>query len=153
VGISGAAVYKHFTSKSDLLGATIARAAEPLQLGLTRALSAARTADEALVLALDEYVEFATVHHHLLGILVSEVTDLPDPLRHNVRRQQADYVAEWVRLLRESRPEVDDARARYLVQAVLTVVNDATRVAEVRAQPGLGDSLRRAGRRLIAVEL
>lgn len=153
VGVSGAAVYKHFASKSELLGATIARAAEPLQLGLTRALAAAQTSRDALALALDEYIDFATVHHHLVGILVSEVTNLPDTMRHSVRRQQADYVAEWVSLLRASRPEVDQARARYIVQAVLTTVNDATRVDQIRDYPDLAQRLREVGLRILAVDL
>lgn len=153
VGISGAAVYKHFASKSELLAATIARAAEPLQLGLTRALSVAQTAEQALTGALDEYIAFATVHHHLLGILVSEVTNLPDAMRHNVRRQQAGYVAEWVRLLCESRPELDAIRARYVVQSVLTTVNDATRVDRIRSHPDLAPRLRQVGLRLLRVEL
>lgn len=153
LNVSGAAVYKYFASKSELLNATVARASEPLQLGLARALSSATTTDEALLLALDAYIDFATVHHHLVGILISEVTNLPADLRHIVRRQQADYVAEWVRLVRGSRPELDEARARYLVHAVLTIVNDATRLDELRAYPDLGAHLRRVGRRLLAVEL
>lgn len=153
VGITSAGVYTYFGSKSDLLSAVVARASEPLQLGLLRALGAATSIDEALELVLDAYIEFATVHHHLVGILVSEVTNLPAPLRRNVRRQQADYVAEWVRLLRESRPEIDAARARYLVQAVLTVVNDAARTDHLLARLDIDDNLRAACRRLIAVEL
>lgn len=153
VGITSAGVYTYFDSKSELLNAVVARASEPLQLGLSHAMSAATSTDEALELVLDAYIEFATVHHHLVGILVSEVTNLPAPMRRSVRRQQADYVAEWVRLLRESRPEIDGPQARYLVQAVLTVVNDATRTDHLLARPDLGENLRAAGRRLIAVEL
>ncbi|GAA3523972.1 TetR/AcrR family transcriptional regulator [Nocardioides daeguensis] len=153
VGVSGAAVYKHFGSKSELLAATISRAAEPLQLGMATALSEAQTAHEALTRALDEYIAFATVHHHLVGILVSEATNLPDTMRHTVRRQQATYVAEWVRLLRESRPELDAAQARYIVHAVLTTINDATRTDRIRAYPDLAQRLRQIGVRLLGVEL
>lgn len=153
VGITSAGVYTYFESKPDLLNAVVARASEPLQLGLSRALAAATSTDEALELVLDAYIEFATVHRHLVGILVSEVTNLPAPMRRSVRRQQADYVAEWVRLLRESRPEIDAAQARYLVQAVLTVVNDATRTDHLLARPDLDENLRTAGRLLIAVDL
>lgn len=153
VGMTGAGVYKHFESKPELLNATIARAAQPLQLGLSQALSRAGGAPEALQLALDAYVEFAIVHHHLVGILVSEVTNLPEQQRRSVRRAQADYVAEWVRLLRESRPELEQAQARYLVHAVLTVVNDATRTEQLMARADLDAVLRLACRSLLFVEL
>lgn len=152
-GITSTAVYKYFDSKPDLLSATIARASEPLQLGLNRALAAASTPAEGLHNALDAYVDFAMVHHDLVGILVSEVTSLPEPQRHGVRRAQHDYVAEWVRLLTDSRPELDAAQARYLVQAVLTVINDASRTRRLVARPALAEDLRLIGRRMLAVEL
>ena len=153
VGITGTAVYKYFGSKGELLSATIARASEPLQLGLSRALAAASTPSEGLHNALDAYVDFALVHHDLVGILVSEVTNLPDAHRHGVRRAQHDYVAEWVRLLIGSRPELSLDQARYVVQAVLTMVNDATRTAAMLERPSLAADLRLSGRRVLAVEL
>jgi AcrR family transcriptional regulator len=153
VGITNAGVYKYFASKADLLSAVIARASEPLQLGLVQALASARSHEEGLSEALDAYVDFALVHHHLLGILVSEVMNLPEPQRGTVRRAQLDYVSEWTRLLRDARPQVDERRARFMVQAVLTMVNDATRTGQLRQRPALGQDLRLLGRRLLSVEL
>jgi AcrR family transcriptional regulator len=153
VGMTSAGVYKYFTSKADLLSAVIARASEPLQLGHTRALAAASTQAEGLVNALDAYIEFASVHHDLVGILVSEVTNLPDAHRHDVRRAQHDYVAEWVRLLRGARPELNERRALFLVHATLTMVNDVTRTAHLLERPSIRSDLELLGRRLLAVEL
>ncbi len=153
VGMTSAGVYKYFDSKSELLAATIARASEPLQLGLTGALASASTSSEGLMNALDAYIEFAMVHHDLVGILVSEVTNLPDDQRHSVRRSQHDYVAEWIRLLREARPEMTDAEARFIVHATLTLINDATRTAELMQRAELGDDLRLVARRVLAVEV
>jgi AcrR family transcriptional regulator len=153
VGITSTAVYKYFDSKAELLNAVIARASEPLSLGLSQALAAASTPAEGLSNALDAYVDFALVHHDLVGILVSEVTNLPQPQRHGVRRAQHDYVAEWVRLLTESRADLSLAQARYVVQAVLTLVNDATRTAAMLERPTLAGDLRLIGHRVITVEL
>lgn len=153
VGISNAGVYKYFASKTEVLSAVIARASEPLQLGLTQALASARTSDEGLSNALDAYVDFALVHHHLVGILVSEVMNLPEPQRSNVRRAQRDYVAEWTRLLMDAKPVADERSARFVVQAVLTMVNDATRTAAMRRRSTLGQDLRQLGRRVLAAEL
>lgn len=153
VKISSTAVYKYFPSKSDLLSAVVARAAEPLQLGLSRALSGASTSEEGLHAALDAYVDFGLDHHDLVGILVSEVTNLPDSLRHDVRRSQHDYVEEWVRLLTDARPELDASRAKYVVHAVLTVVNDVIRTEHLRNRPTVSRELRLVGRRLLSVEV
>lgn len=151
VGITSAGVYKHFPKKADLLSAVIARASEPLQLGLTRALAEAGDAREGLTNVLDAYVEFARVHHDLVGILVAEVSNLPDEHRRDVRRSQHDYVAEWIRLLRTTRPELDPRQARFVVHAVLTVVNDVTRTAHLLDRPGLGDELKSVGRLILDV--
>ncbi|KQY57215.1 MULTISPECIES: TetR/AcrR family transcriptional regulator [unclassified Nocardioides] len=153
VGITSTAVYKYYPSKADLLSATIARASVPLQLGLNNALAAASTPEEALHKALAAYVDFAMVHHDLLGILVSEVGNLPSDHRHDVRRSQHDYVAEWVRLLTETRPELSTPQARYLIQAMLTVVIDTCRTQHLRERPSLPEDLRLVTTRILAVEL
>lgn len=153
VGITSTGVYKYFDSKVGLLSATIARAATALQLGLGQALATASTPAQALDNALAAYVDFAMVHYDLVGILVSEVMNLPEPERHTVRRAQHDYVAEWVRLLRDSRPELGERDALFLVHATLTVVNDATRTRHLLRRPALADELRLIGRRILATEV
>ncbi|RJS46745.1 TetR/AcrR family transcriptional regulator [Nocardioides cavernaquae] len=153
VGISGAAIYKYFPRKADLLSAVIARASEPLQLGATRALARARDSREGLENLLDAYVEFALVHHDLVGILVAEVTNLPDEHRRDVRRAQHDYVAEWIRLIRETRPALDESQARFVVHAALTVINDVARTDHLRARPAVDDDLRSICRRILDVQL
>ena len=153
VGMTSAGVYKYFDSKGELLSAVITRASEPLQLGLTGALNAARTPAEGLNNALDAYIDFAMVHHDLVGILISEVTNLPESQRHNVRRAQRDYAEEWIRLLSDSRPELQERQARFLVHAVLAIVNDVTRTSQMLQRPALGEELRMIGRRALSVDL
>ncbi|MFJ8816588.1 TetR/AcrR family transcriptional regulator [Amycolatopsis thermoflava] len=153
VGITSAAVYKYFPTKVDLLAATVARASEPLQLGLNQALASAATVQEGLDNALDGYIDFAVVHHDLLGLLVSEVMNLPDAQRHAVRRAQHDYVAELVELLRSVRPELGEQEAKFVLHAVLTVVNDVTRTRHLVQRPLVRQELRMIVRRLYAVGL
>lgn len=153
VGMTGTGVYKYFDSKAQLLSATIARASEPLQLGLTMALASATSPADGLERALDAYIDFALVHHDLVGILVSEVTNLPDEQRHDVRRAQHDYVGEWIQLLGQARPELSEVRARFVVHAVLSIVNDVTRTKSLMQRHGIGEDLRVISRRVLAVEL
>jgi AcrR family transcriptional regulator len=151
VGVTSTAVYRHFDSKSELLSATINRAAEPLHLGLTRALTGARSAEDGMLRALGSYVEFAIEHHQLLGLLVSEVPNLPEPHRTTTVRAQQEYVAEWKRLLREARPELDARTATFLVHGTLTVVNDVARTRPLRARADVADNLTVLGHRLLAL--
>jgi len=153
VGISGAAIYKYFPKKADLLSAVIARASEPLQLGANRALARAHDSRQGLLNLLDAYVEFALVHHDLVGILVAEVSNLPHEHRRNVRRAQHDYVAEWIRLICETRPELNEQQARFLVHGALTAVNDVTRTEHLLSRPALEQELRTICRRILDVPL
>jgi AcrR family transcriptional regulator len=153
VGMTSTGVYKYFDSKAQLLAATIARASEPLHLGLTMALASATSAADGLERALDAYIDFALVHHDLVGILVSEVTNLPDDQRDEARRAQHDYVGEWIQLLAQARPELSEVEARFVVHAVLSVVNDVTRTRSLMQRPGIGDDLRSITRRVLAVDV
>ena len=67
--------------------------------------------------------------------------NLPDQQRHDIRRLQHDYVAEWVRLLMTERPEVGEADARFIVHGVFTTINDASRTRRLRERPQLEGEL------------
>ena len=74
-------------------------------------------------------------------ILFREVHLLPDELGHLARIRQREYVAEWVRLLRLARPELDGSTASILVQAVLLGLADVVRTSTVSSRPGYADEL------------
>lgn len=141
VGIASASVYNHFAVKSDLLVAALTRAAGTLQLGMSHALAQADTATDAIHSALHSYIQLALTHHDLIGALVTELMNLPGEQRHEIRRLQHDYVAEWVRLLRAVRPDLDDTDARFVVHGALTTVNDISRTKPLRQQPTIARAL------------
>ncbi|EIV92524.1 TetR/AcrR family transcriptional regulator [Frankia sp. QA3] len=142
VGVTGAGVYRHFVTKADLLTAIVARATESLQLGMSRALSAAATPADGLANAVAAYIDFAMAHTDLVNVLVAEVMNVPQPYRHRIRRAEHDYVAEWVCLLAATHPELDRTAVLFRVHAVLTVVNDVARTSHLRGRPGLVDKVR-----------
>lgn len=139
--IAGPTVYTHFAGKSDLLATAITRAAEGLQLGMSHALRVAQDADEAVRLVLGHYVEFALTHRALLGVLISEVVQLPDELRSRIRLLQHDYLLEWERLLAAAYPDLPGEETRVLLHGVLTVVNDLSRIPHLRLRHDLTTDL------------
>lgn len=143
IDLTSASVYRHFATKADLLNAVVVRGSESLYAGLSSALSRARTPRGALDNVVAAYVDFAMVHHDLLGVLVAEVSQLPDAYKHTLRRAQHDYVAEWIRLLEQARPDFDVDEVRFRVYAVLTVVNDVARTARLRRSSLVCDDLGR----------
>ena len=141
VGLTSTSVYRHFATKADLLTAVVVRGSESLHAGLSSALAAAHSPREALDNVVAAYVDFAMVHHDLLGVLVAEVIKLPDPYKRELRRAQHDYVAEWIQLLGQARPDLDLREVRVRVYAVLTVVNDVARTAHLRRSARVSDDL------------
>jgi len=141
VGVTSTSIYRYFTTKVDLLTAIIARGTEPLQLGLSQALSRASTPLEGLSNAVTAYIEFAMSHHDLVGVLVAEVMNLPEPHRSRIRRAQHDYVVEWIRLMEAIHPELGRGEAAFRVHAALTVVNDVARTTHLRSRPRITDEL------------
>lgn len=152
IALTGGAIYRYFPGKADLLAVIVARAIAALQVGLAQALAYATDPADALGRALDAYIGFAIRSPHLVDILLWEVRNLPDAERREARRGQREYIAEWEFLVREWRTDLHADEARVLVQAVLTVVNDAARTATLRSQPTLTANLGEIGRAMLAAE-
>lgn len=135
-GIAGPSVYRHFTTKADLLLRTLHRGNEALWLGLHHALGRARDAPDAVARLAADYTAFVADNPEIVSVLVSQVIHLPAPSRDELRRSQRDYVAEWVALLTAARPGLPAPEARVLVHAALALINGLTRVPHLAVQPG-----------------
>lgn len=144
VGITGPSVYSHFASKQDLLASVITRGEAWLEVELERTLAGTHDAVDALGVLLRSYAEFVSDDSGFIDILVGEVDHLPASERHRARQIQREYVTEWVALLCEARPELDEPAAGVLVHAALTVANDMARTGsrrDIDAVVGVGGSL------------
>lgn len=135
--IAGPSVYNHFDSKIDLLLAALNRGSGALWLNLHHVLADAATEAEALRGVVHGYTGFAVADRDIVSILVTETINLPADRREYTRRTQQEYVAEWVTLLRRTRPELDGTLARSLVHGALSVANSLPRTHHLRARPGL----------------
>jgi AcrR family transcriptional regulator len=132
VGITGASVYNHFPSKSDLLVAALRRGTAVLFADLTHTYRTATDATDALHRLVHSYLRFTHEHHDLIDLMITEVEHLPDNERHDARQAQHDYVSEWVHLLHTAHSRMDTTTARIRVHAALSVANDAARTTHLR---------------------
>ncbi|MBL7499388.1 TetR/AcrR family transcriptional regulator [Frankia sp. CNm7] len=144
VGVSSAAVYRHFATKADLLVTIVVRASSAMLLAMSSSLDSASTPEAGLAHAAGTYIDFAMSHPDLVGVLVTEMHSLPEEYRRRVHATTRTYVAEWLRLLRAARPGLDRPDALYRVHAVLTMVNDVARTPRLRAVPELAAVLHTA---------
>ncbi|CUU59791.1 DNA-binding transcriptional regulator, AcrR family [Parafrankia irregularis] len=150
VGVSSAAVYRHFATKADLLVTIVVRTASAMSLTMSTSLHSASTPEAGLANAAGTYIDFAMSHPDLVSVLVAETNCLPEEQRQQVHTTTQTYIAEWLRLLRAVRPELDRADALYRVHAVLTMVNDVARTPHLREVPELEAVLHAACLRMLA---
>ncbi|MET9211694.1 MULTISPECIES: TetR/AcrR family transcriptional regulator [unclassified Nocardia] len=148
VGVSGPALYHHFSSKADLLNEIIVRNEQWIGLYTARALAEGRDAREAVHLLMESFVGFALEQPDLLGTTVSEVGHLPDPQATRYRRIHRDGVLSWARLLQSARAELTPPEARILIQAIGTVVIDAVRNPRALGRQNLEGALIAIGDRI-----
>ncbi|SEL79829.1 TetR/AcrR family transcriptional regulator [Streptacidiphilus jiangxiensis] len=149
VGTSGPNVYKHFPSKTDLLVAGVVRGGERRAAGTAQALARGGDPRQTLDLLLHAHIDFALENGHLLGLLLSELDQLPEEQRKRSLQVQREYVELWVKVLDQAAPGLDATEAKIVVLAVLSVVDSAARTGRLRSRPDLDDRLFEIGTALL----
>lgn len=137
-GVTGPALYHHFTGKEAMLAAALKPVSEGLLYG-GQAVAADSTGDpqRALNELVDFHVEFALANPAVIALHLHELDRLPDEPRREVRRLQRQYVEVWVGVLADLRPSLSPAEARVLAHAAFGLMNST---------PFLGGEVDRARR-------
>ncbi len=127
-GLSAAsAVYRFYRGKSDLLAAAFRRAAERVSGAVGPAVATAAGPEAALTALIDQYVAGSFAERALTYVYFTEFQHVPAEERTVLRNIQRLSVEEWARLLREVRPELSPAEARFLIHAAFALVVDLGR--------------------------
>ncbi|WP_182378368.1 TetR/AcrR family transcriptional regulator [Nocardioides sp. WS12] len=142
-GISGPALYKHFTSKQAMLAEMLTSISERLlDVGRERVDAGAGDAAAALRGLVDWHVEFATSHRPLIVVQDRDWESLPEDARAQVRRLQRSYINLWADELQALRPALSRPAAHAAIQAAFGLLNSTPRAghdipdAELRALLG-----------------
>lgn len=123
-GINASSVYRHFSSKGDLLAAVYYRAADRLTATSSSAIESATNPADALRSLVRAYVRYAFVYRDLVAVYLSEYLNLPADDRHALRRAQRDHVGQWVRLAAEVRGGRRSVQTQLVVHAALNIIHD-----------------------------
>jgi AcrR family transcriptional regulator len=121
-GIVGSGVYRHFTSKEAMLVELTDRLLDDLadRATLIRAICSGPSA--TLDGLIDLHLEFALDGEGLIAVYLGEERNLPEVDRRRARRKQRAYLQEWVDVLRELRPELDEREGHLVVQGVVALL-------------------------------
>lgn len=122
-GISGPALYKHFTSKDALLAEMLVDISEELlAVGRQRSQAADGPAD-ALRSLIDWHVDFALRRRALIVVQDRDWAALPEQARERVRALQRAYVDVWAERLSELDPGLSVDAARAMAHAAFGLIN------------------------------
>jgi AcrR family transcriptional regulator len=121
-GITGSAIYRHFTGKPAVLVAMFDRVIDDLSAEATQIVIAGGDPGTALRELVGTQVRFVISERTLAQVYHNEITNLPGDDRHRLRRKQRLYVEEWVHVLAIQRPDVSDGELRALVHAAIGAI-------------------------------
>ncbi len=123
VGITGPAVYRHFSSKRALLGAILLRASDDLLTGGRTVIAARADPARQLRELIDFHVEFALADADVIRVHDRDLVHLSDEDRHRVRRLQREYVDLWADVLERLHPDRDAEDLRIRAHAGFGLIN------------------------------
>jgi AcrR family transcriptional regulator len=124
-GITGSGIYRHFDSKAAILVVLFERVIDQLLSDERAIVDREPDLAQAVARLIDGQVEFVVGNRAIAQVYHNEINNLPDEDRRRLRRKQRLYLEEWVHLLREMRPGLDDAYARTLVHAAIGAVQSS----------------------------
>ncbi|GAA4678242.1 TetR/AcrR family transcriptional regulator [Gordonia humi] len=124
VGLPASGVYRHFSSKSAILTASLWRTADRTTDAVASALARAQTPEQALFSLASSYSTLCVDDPDIMSVYLSGTGSLPDDELRALRRQQRTTVDEWATWVVRARPDLTAPAARFLVHASLNLAGD-----------------------------
>ena len=131
VGVSGPAIYWHFSGKQALLATMLTDVSQRLLAGGRACVADAGNAAAALDSLVTMQVEFALDEPDLIVVHSRELRHLDDQQAHAIRSLQRQYVDVWVDVMEHLHPAVARARLSAAVQAAIGLVNSTPYVGKL----------------------
>ncbi len=140
VDVSGPAIYRHFSSKEEILLDAMQLAADEVH-SVNRAARAANDVPRKLLEAyIRAYVDVALDRSALIAVWTSEARHLSSERRSPMSRRLRSWSEEWTTALREDRPDLSESEAALLVAgAIGSITTVATTVDRSRHDASLAD--------------
>jgi AcrR family transcriptional regulator len=141
VGLTGPALYRHFSGKDAVLARMLLDISERLLAEGAARVAAAPGPAEALEALLRWHIDFALDNPALITVHERELDNVPSPQRHEIRRLQRSYAEEWVGVLRRLHAGLPEGRARAATHAAFGLLNSTPHSAGGLSRDAMGDLL------------
>ena len=142
-GVSGPAVYRHFSGKQAVLGALLLSVSQDLLDGGRRVIADSDGAAVALRRLVEFHVVFALSTPDVIRVQDQDFSNLADDDQADVRTLQRNYVELWVEVLAGLHTDTEAAELRMRAHATFGLINSTPhsvrshgrRIAVKRARP------------------
>ena len=153
VGITASAIYRHYDSKIAVLTAMFDRVIDQL-LSEGQRFAGHPDAEplDALRQLVDGQIAFVVDDRDIAQVYYREIANLPEADRRRLRRKQRLYLEDWVHLLTELRPGLDDAVARTIVHCAIGAIQSTLQHSAGLPDDRLRDLLRRSALAVLATD-
>jgi AcrR family transcriptional regulator len=131
VGVSGPAMYRHFSGKDAVLAEMLITISERLFDGGRAVVASTDDADSALGRLIEFHVRFATTEPELIRVQDRDFSSLASEASRTVRRLQRQYVELWADILTRVDQSIPRQEARTRVQAVFGLINSSPRLPDL----------------------
>jgi AcrR family transcriptional regulator len=121
-GITGPAIYRHFSSKEEILAEAIRRVADERRVALGEIARSSSSPEETLEKLARSHALSTLANPSLVAVVVGERRVLDGAGRAAIDRAVRERVDEWVEPLRQLRPELSDPEARLMVVSAFTLI-------------------------------
>ncbi|WP_207843128.1 TetR/AcrR family transcriptional regulator [Williamsia soli] len=131
VGVSGPAMYRHFSGKDAVLAEMLVGISQRLYAGGQGVLERSFGDADALDGLIAFHVRFATTEPELIRVQDRDMSSLTPEARREVRRLQRKYVELWTDVLLRLRDPMPRQEAQTRVQAVFGLINSSPRLPDL----------------------
>lgn len=130
-GVSGPALYKHFSSKEAMLAEMLISISEELLSQGRERVRRSKSAEQALQSLVDWHIEFALGHRALIIVQDRDWSSLTDTARERVRALQREYVELWALQLRRIDSSLRPETTRAVAHVVFGLINSTPRIGSL----------------------
>jgi len=123
VGISGPALYRHFTSKDAVLGEMLVDVSQRLLDRAQAVVASTSEPRERMERLIAVQVDFALSEPALITVHNRDIASLGDADQREVRGLQRRYVDIWAATLLDAVPGTDEGHARAAAHAAFGLIN------------------------------
>ena len=122
VDVSGPAIYRHFSSKEEILVEAIKLAADEVHAGNRRAREESTDPRRLLAGYIRAYTDVALERSSLIAVWSSEARHVSHERRSPMSKRLRSWTKEWVDALCDARPDLSPDEARLLVTGAIGLI-------------------------------